>query len=144
MVARYLDNEVKPRVGEPSRAELLAAFQANRDQWRRPPRRSMSLIDVRVLDHLPEGVNNPTREQQDAARSAARAIAQTAWTELESGVDFADVAKRYSDGLQRNDYFCTESIKSFEWHIAIIDESSGIEILSVPKMFSFEHVKMGG
>ncbi len=99
IIARYLEIEVKPKVGEPSRAELLAAFQNNQDQWRRPPRRSMALIDVRVLDHLPEGVKSPTRKQQDAAREAARAIAQTAWTEIESGVDFADVAKRYSDGL---------------------------------------------
>jgi len=100
MIARHMEQEVKPKVPEPSRADLLAAYQTNVDSWRRPARRSMSLIDVRAMDRLPQSVDNPTREQTAAARDEARSRIDAARQEIVNGAAFAEVAKRYSDGLQ--------------------------------------------
>ncbi len=103
IIARYLDAEVRPKVAEPTREELWTMFQASRDSWRRPPRRRMSLIDVRVLDRLPSGVDNPSREQLARARQEARARIEAAKRELVDGTDFTDVARRYSDGLSADE-----------------------------------------
>ena len=99
VIAGFLQRELKPKVMEPTRAELLAVFQTNRDEWRRPARRKMSLIDVRLRKRLPEGVTDPTPEQLDAAREDARSIIRTAEVELRNGAEFADLARRHSDGL---------------------------------------------
>jgi parvulin-like peptidyl-prolyl isomerase len=102
-VQAYLEMELKPKLQEPTRPELLSAFEERKDSLRTPPRRSMSLIDVRVIDHLPSGVTDPTRDQQQEARATARAIADTAHAELSSGVSFGEVARRHSDGLHADD-----------------------------------------
>ncbi|MBU0716921.1 MAG: peptidylprolyl isomerase [Planctomycetes bacterium] len=103
IVTSYLEQEIKPKVAEPTRAELLAAYESNRDSWRTPARRRMSLIDVRVLDRLPQGVTTPTREQLAAARAEARSTIQAARDELRHGASFDEVARRYSDGLHAED-----------------------------------------
>jgi parvulin-like peptidyl-prolyl isomerase len=59
----------------------------------------MSLIDVRVLDRLTPDIDQPTRDQLAEARIAARARIEAAELELRDGVGFADVARKYSDGL---------------------------------------------
>ncbi len=103
LIARLLEMEVKPKVAEPTRDELLALYEANKDAWQKPHRRSMSLIDLRVIDQLPEGVTEPTRRQLDAAREATRTKIEAARQEILSGVDFADVARRHSSGLHAVD-----------------------------------------
>ena len=99
IIADYFESEIRPRIVEPTRADLYAIFEANVDSWRRPPRRRMSLIDVRVLDHLPEGVDNPTRQEHEAARAGARSIIAEARRAVRRGMSFAEAAQRYSDGL---------------------------------------------
>jgi hypothetical protein len=103
IITSYLEQHIKPKVAEPTRAELLALYQANAESFRRPARRRMSLIDVRILDGLPKGVNEPTREQWDTARQEALSRAETAQAELRSGLPFADVARRHSNGLHADD-----------------------------------------
>ncbi len=103
MIASYLDGHLKPKVAEPTRAELVAMFESNREQWRRPERRSMSLIDIRVLEYLPENVNNPTREQYAAARAEARSTIQAIEVDLRNDADFAESARRHSHGLHAED-----------------------------------------
>ncbi|MHC4696127.1 MAG: peptidylprolyl isomerase [Planctomycetota bacterium] len=103
IIASYLESEIKPKIGEPTRADLLAAFEASRDSYRKPSRRKMSLIDVRVIDRLDEGINNPSPQQLQAARENARSIIETARAELAGGKEFADVARRYSDGLHKTE-----------------------------------------
>ncbi len=99
IISAYLESDVRPKIAEPTRADLWTVFEANREAWRKPPRRSMSLIDVRVIDHLPEGVNEPTREQLATARRAARAIIEESLARIEKGEEFAEVARDHSDGL---------------------------------------------
>lgn len=99
IISGYLEAELKPKIAEPTRAELLAAFNASADSLRRAPRRRMSLIDVRVRDRLSSGIDNPTPEQWEAARTEARSRAELALAEIHKGISFADVAKKLSDGL---------------------------------------------
>lgn len=103
IIASYLEQEVKPKVAEPTRAELVAAFEANTDSFRRPVRRRMSLIDMRLGDHSEKDAGTPTHDQLESARAKARSRIQTAQAELDSGVDFAEVARRHSDGLHADE-----------------------------------------
>lgn len=96
MVGGYLEGQIQPLVAEPTRDELMAIYQANVDSWKKPERRSMSLIEVRVLDFLPQGVTEPTREQSQAARTAARDRLEDARRLILSGTPFAEVARTYS------------------------------------------------
>ncbi len=99
IISSYLDTEIRPKIAEPTRAELLAAFEANRERWHRPARRRMSLIDVRVLDRLPPDEDSPSRETLAAARAEARSTILTVRDELGNGGSFDEVARKYSDGL---------------------------------------------
>ncbi len=103
IITSYLEQELKPKVAEPTRTELLAAFQASADSLNRPMRRRMSLVEVRVLDRLPEDVNNPTREQFERARSEALSRIRAIQAELKSGNAFVDLARRHSDGLHADE-----------------------------------------
>jgi len=103
IVAGYLEAELKPKVADPTRAELWELYQTNRDAWAREERRSMSLIDVRLDEHLPKDVSEPTREQQAAAKAEAKSKANAALLELRNGADFADVARRHSSGARADE-----------------------------------------
>jgi len=103
VISGYLETEVRPKVAEPTRSELLAAYESNREAWRRPARRSMSLIDIRVADLLPDDVDAPTREQLQAAREEAYSRIKAAQLEVQNGVSFAEVARRYSHGARASD-----------------------------------------
>lgn len=100
VISGYLEMEVRPKVAEPTRSELLAAFESNREGWRRPARRSMSLIDIRVAELLPSEVGAPTREQMQAAREETRSKIRAARLEVQNGESFAEVARRYSHGAR--------------------------------------------
>ncbi len=99
IISSYLDAEIRPRVAEPTREQLYDAFQTNIESWRKPARRSMSLIDVRVSEFLPKGSTAPTREESEAARNEARRRIGVAQSEIRSGASFAEVARKYSQGL---------------------------------------------
>lgn len=103
IIASYLETEIKPQIAGPTRADLLAAFEANRDNYRKPPRRRMSLIDVRIADRLDDGVRSPSPQQMQDARDAAYSVITTAQAELRSGESFANVAGRYSGGLHKSE-----------------------------------------
>jgi parvulin-like peptidyl-prolyl isomerase len=100
VISGYLETEVRPKVAEPTRSDLLAAYESNREAWRRPARRSMSLIDIRVADLLPGDVDAPTREQLQAAREEAHSKIRAAQLEVRNGASFAEVARRYSHGAR--------------------------------------------
>ena len=99
LIASYLEQHIRPMILQPTRAELYAEFEASLESLRRPPRRRMSLIEIRITDRLPHGANRPTRDQLSKARQKALASIRAAYGELASGSDFAPLARRYSDGL---------------------------------------------
>ncbi len=102
-ISSYLETELKRKVTEPTRAELFALYQANADGWRRPERRSMSLIEVSTRARLANADKDPTSGEREEARAEARERIDKALDELGSGSSFADAAERYSDGLRASD-----------------------------------------
>jgi len=102
-ISAYLDQEFRPKIGEPTRAELLATFEENKQKWQRPSRRKMSLIDLRVLEFLPDGVTEPTREQMKAARAEAKTVAGDIVESLRVGTSFPELARRWSHGLHADE-----------------------------------------
>ena len=102
VISTYLDDELRPRVAEPTRAELLAAFHETANSLRKPPRRSMSLIDVRVSEFLPPG-EDAAPDKTAEARTLAKARITEAQSELRKGVPFPEVAKKYSHGSKAAD-----------------------------------------
>lgn len=103
IVLRYLEFNIKPKVPQPTRGELLALFEQGRQRWARPARRSMSLVEISVRARLPDGVSDPSPEQLAAARTEARRRIEAADSALRAGAGFADVARQHSDGLQAAD-----------------------------------------
>lgn len=103
LIASYLEQHIRPTILKPTRAELYAEFEASLESFRRPPRRRMSLIEIRITDRLPKDVNRPTRDELSKARQDALVSIRAAYGELASGRDFAPVARRYSDGLHAPD-----------------------------------------
>lgn len=103
MISSYLEGQIKPKMIEPTRAELFAAYQATQPTEQQPQRRRMSLIDVRFLDHLPEGVTEPSREDMEQAKLSAHTSSNQALKEIQDGYHFADVARKYSNGLHAED-----------------------------------------
>jgi parvulin-like peptidyl-prolyl isomerase len=106
IIARFLESEIKPKIVEPTRAELLALYRGVESNQRRAERRRMSLIDVRAVSQLPPEATEPTRAQMVQARVAALEKITAARQEITSGADFADVARRYSEGLHASDGGC--------------------------------------
>jgi len=103
MISSYLEGQIKPKMIEPTRAELFAAYQATQPTEPQPLRRRMSLIDVRFLNHLPEGVPEPSREEMDQAKLSAHTSINQALKEIQDGYHFAEVARKYSNGLHAED-----------------------------------------
>jgi len=99
VIAGFIEREIKPRVAEPTRAELLAIYDQVKQEAQRPLRRKMSLIDIRTREFLPEGTRYPTEEQRAEARRRARTEIDRLASELRSGADFATLAREHSHGL---------------------------------------------
>ncbi|MGB0714288.1 MAG: peptidylprolyl isomerase [Phycisphaerae bacterium] len=100
IIQGFLDQEIRPRVSEPTREELWSLFEQNRQQWRRPGKKRMSLIELRHRDFLPDGTRRPTDEQVRLARTKARTRARVLREELRLGKDFASLAKEHSSGVR--------------------------------------------
>lgn len=100
LIAGYLEQAVRPKVAEPTRRELYAAFEARLESLRRPQRRRMSLVDVRVSAAVAHGA-----DASEGSVGGAEALSRirAAEGELEEGASFAEVARRYSDGLHASD-----------------------------------------
>jgi parvulin-like peptidyl-prolyl isomerase len=100
VIAGFLETEIKPRIGEPTRAELVAAFERVADSLRRPERRRMSLIEVRITPAPSDRGDTGGQNAPDDARARAETRIRNAEAELRAGQRFADVAGRYSDGAR--------------------------------------------
>lgn len=99
VIQAYLEQELRNRIGEPTRRELVETFERTRESLRRPPQRKMSLIDLRLNNYLPEDVTEPTRDQMESARSQARSTALELIDALDRGEPFDELARTHSHGL---------------------------------------------
>lgn len=102
VISTYLDEDLKPRVAEPTRAELLEAFQDLSASQATGAKRSMSLIDVRVSEFLPAG-DDPSDAKVAEARTLARARITEAQMAIRQGMSFADAARKYSHAVNAPD-----------------------------------------
>ena len=84
IIIRHLQQTVGAKVQEPTRRELMHFFEQRKGEMTVPERRELWLIEV------PKG--DPPE--------AARAHAEQALSELNSGADFGEVARKYSQGVQ--------------------------------------------
>lgn len=101
MVLAFLRERFQPLLTTPPRREMLKYYEDHLDQFSRPARAQMLLIDVpyeKLLDKLPQ---EATASELADARVQARQRLEKARAELDSGIEFAEVAKAHSLGIRR-------------------------------------------
>jgi len=103
MVSLYLGSEIKPKIPEPTRKQMFEAYTNYAASNRQPPKRRMSLIQVRFAPTPATSILNAPVSTVTITPQEARTIIQAAWDEIQQGRSFADVAKQYSDGLNARD-----------------------------------------
>ncbi len=103
VISSFVSKNLESNTAEPTRAELWQLYQATKHEYQRPPRRRMSLIDIRYLNYFPQGVDSPTRDQYNAAKAKAYEVMQRITAELAEGATFTDIAKAKSHGLHAVD-----------------------------------------
>lgn len=104
---RFLHQTVMPRVVDPTRAELRRFYEEQKDKLTQPERRKMSLIEIPIgeADSFRAGSRGSTvagastGSSEANSRSAAADLIAKAKAELDSGADFASVARKYSRGV---------------------------------------------
>lgn len=90
IVIAYLQRTIGQKVAEPTRRELELYYKTYCDELAAAEKRAMRLIDVPIGEGA--GGTNVTAEQ-------ARLTATRARQELLDGTNFAEVAKKYSQGI---------------------------------------------
>ncbi|HSW47166.1 MAG TPA: peptidyl-prolyl cis-trans isomerase [Phycisphaerae bacterium] len=100
MVTQFLHDQFKPMATDPSRRELLRYYQTHMDEFSSPPRAQLLLIEIPLDKLLDKPLHRASRDEVQRARSEARVQLARAREELESGVDFASVARGYSKGIR--------------------------------------------
>jgi len=100
MVAQFLREHFKPLIQNPSRSELLKYYREHQADFLTPPKADMLIIEIPLEAELNRPLANATSDQIAVARDRALAKIRRARDELDSGIDFADIARQYSRGLQ--------------------------------------------
>jgi len=102
----YLRERLLPMVPPPRRKELLDYYQKNIDDFSEPARHEMFLVDVPVAAFI--DFNTPPASRAEAerieqeAQARARQAIEDAAAALKASEPFADVAKRYSQGVNKD------------------------------------------
>lgn len=93
---QYLREELVPQI-HISRRELQEYYEKIRKDYESPARTKIQMIDLPDRQFAEGDMSDPA--VRVAAHDAAHAQAQKAMAELKAGVDFAEVAKKYSKGI---------------------------------------------
>ncbi|HPD29288.1 MAG TPA: peptidyl-prolyl cis-trans isomerase [Phycisphaerae bacterium] len=101
LVSSFLEERFSPMVAVPPRRDLLKYYQAHLDAFTTPAKAELLMIEIPLRELLRKPVSQASESEIAEAREAARRELRRAAEELESGVDFAAVARRYSKGAQR-------------------------------------------
>ncbi|NLX12720.1 MAG: hypothetical protein GXY44_03585 [Phycisphaerales bacterium] len=102
MVLAFLRERFQPLLTIPPRREMMKYYETHMDQFRRPARAEMFLIDVPYEKLLGKSLAEATPSELADARVQARRRLEEARAELDSGIAFAEVAKTYSLGIRRS------------------------------------------
>lgn len=100
LVTQYMRDKFKTLLREPPRRELLKYYQDHIDEFTTPERAELFLIEIPYDEVLGKARNTATAEELAEARRKAVAQLRRAREELESGIEFATVARAYSKGLK--------------------------------------------
>ena len=96
VVQRYLGRQLRSRIVDPTRRELMQFFEQAKVNLSKPERREMFLIDVPIEAAAPGSA-------QEGVADLAGSRIEAAQGELADGVSFATVAARYSKGIHAAD-----------------------------------------
>ncbi len=103
LITNFLQQEIKSQLSEPTRAELHAIFDREISRWRRPEKRKMSVIEVRIDEAMPQVGSPITGESRAEVRAKAKAKASELLRRINGGEAFEQLAKTQSDGLRASD-----------------------------------------
>jgi parvulin-like peptidyl-prolyl isomerase len=98
MVQEFLREQLRPMLQEPPRRELFKYYQAHLAEFTTPEKAELLLIEIPLAEELGKSPALASASELAAARQKARGRLARAREELESGIDFATVAKAYSRG----------------------------------------------
>jgi hypothetical protein len=98
IVREYLRDRFKPMVHEPPRYQLSQYYDEHLADFTTPERAELFLIEAPLDAEIQKDLKEATPEEREEALTKARGRIQRAKEELESGVDFAAVARSYSKG----------------------------------------------
>ncbi len=100
IVAQYMRDKFKPMLQEPARRQLHAYYDEHVEDFTTPDRAELFLIEIPIEAALGKPQNLATAQEMAEARARAVAQLKRAREELDSGVEFAAVARAYSKGLK--------------------------------------------
>lgn len=100
MVMQFLQDRFRPLVGNPTRQDLLKYYQSHLDEFTTPAKAELFLIEIPLEMELGKPLAEASPAQIEKARSSAREQLERAKQELDAGVEFAAVAKKYSKGIR--------------------------------------------
>lgn len=100
MFEQYMRDKFQPSLREPPRRQLLKYYETHLDQFTKPARAELFLIEVPIAAELKMSIKQATSEDLAAARKRAIAHLKRAQEELAAGVEFEAVAKAYSKGVK--------------------------------------------
>jgi len=100
MVKEFFRVRFKPMLREPPRREVLRYYQDHLSDYTTPEKAELLLIELPIEAELRKPIKQAGPQELAGARERARQRMKRAREELESGVDFAAVAKAYSKGAK--------------------------------------------
>jgi parvulin-like peptidyl-prolyl isomerase len=103
VVLKFLADRFRPLAEHPKRDQLKKYYDEHKVEFTTPARARMSLIEVSFDAEITKPRSNATAADLAAAKEAGRRKIERARQELESGVPFAAVARKYSDGVHAAD-----------------------------------------
>lgn len=98
IVREYLRERFKPMLKEPTRRELVKYYEQNLPDFTTTEKAELLLIEIPVQSELKKPLADATDAERRAARARAIARVKRAREEIDSGIDFATVARSYSRG----------------------------------------------
>lgn len=102
LVSNFLHQRFEPLVSDPPRRDLLRYYNAHLADFTTPAKAELLMIEIPLREELGKPLSAASEQEIADARQRARDRLRRAREELDSGVEFAAVARRYSLGAQRS------------------------------------------
>ncbi|MFH1420214.1 MAG: peptidylprolyl isomerase [Planctomycetota bacterium] len=99
VIDTYLRDRLLPLVPAPSKRQLKNYYDEHQNEYAKPARREMLLIDLPAAAFLNDQRRPPSEAELAEAREKAATAAKQAAAALQAGKDFGDVARECSKGV---------------------------------------------